>query len=100
MTIEQQIKEYLVKEGWENSRLPYQYHTDDYYIVENKRDSFDFPIYSIINKRYDERMFMGRILSLNQLIYLLCFIKEDYNLTESEKLKLDEIKKLTQCPPC
>ena len=68
MELEQEIKEYLVSEGWENSRLPYQYHTDDYYIVELKRDSFNFCMYSIINKRYSETMFKGRIISVRQLI--------------------------------
>lgn len=92
MELEQEIKEYLVSEGWENTRLPYQYHTDDYYIVELKRDSYDFCMYSVINKRYSETVFKGRILSVRQLISLLSFVKEDYNLTEIEKEELNEMK--------
>lgn len=95
MGLEQQIKEYLVGEGWENSRLPYQYHTDDYYIVELKRDSYDFCMYSIINKRYSETVFKGRIISVRQLISILEFVKEDYNLTDSEKEELIEMKNTT-----
>lgn len=85
--MEFKLKDHLLSIGFEQ-KLPWQFHSDSYMIIYIDQDSYDFEIYSITNKRYDETMFKGRIRSSKEFDLIFSLVKEDYNLRE------DEIKKL------
>lgn len=78
-----QIESYLESIGFEK-RLPWQFHNDSYYISVLEKDSFGFSRISITNKRYDEQVFRGRILSEEGFQSILRAVKEDYDLTNDD----------------
>lgn len=81
------MKEYLLSIGFEQ-RLPWQYHTDSYMVVELEADSHSIPLWAIYNKRYDEKVYHGRIRSVAEFELIFALVKEDYNLTEEEIVQL------------
>jgi len=77
------MKEYLLSIGFEQ-KLPWQFHTDSYMVTELEEDSNSIPLWSITNKRYDEKVFRGRIRSVEEFKQIFMLVKEDYDLTQDE----------------
>lgn len=89
------LKEYLISKEFEQ-KLPWQFHDDNYMIVYIGKDSYGFELWSITNKRYDERVFRGRIISLEDFKHIFVIVKEDYNLEESEIQRLKKEIKIAE----
>lgn len=84
------LKEHLLSLGFER-KLPWQYHNDSYYIVDLGRDSNDFPVWSIVSKRYDSSNYRGIIMNEEEFDFIYARVKEDYNREDDEIEKLKEI---------
>lgn len=85
------LKEYLLAQGFEQ-KLEYQFHGDSYIVILLRdTDSYGFEIWGIINKRFEETVFKGRIMSVVQFLKVFSFVKEDYDLSEDEREELSNI---------
>lgn len=81
------LKEYLLAQGYEQKN--YQFHGDSYIVTNTSDgDSYGFEIWSITNKRYDEVVFKGRVISVEEFIRIFSLVKEDYDLSEEEVKEL------------
>lgn len=77
------MKEYLLSIGFEQ-RLPWQFKSDHYLVVELEKDSHDIPLWSITSLRYDSTSFRGRIRNVEEFKLIFALVKEDYTLTDEE----------------
>jgi len=82
------LEEHLITLGYKR-KLPWQFMGDSYFVVRvEDADSYDFEIWSITNKRFDQVVFRGRIRSAQEFDYILLLVKEDYDLRDDEIIKL------------
>lgn len=91
------LMQYLVEQGWYSTPLPWRLHYGDkksptYWIIEHRKDSWNCPIYSITIARYDEQIFRGRIMSIEEFEFIWLRTREDYNLTEEEREELNKLQ--------
>lgn len=78
------LKEHLLELGFEQ-KLPWQFHSDSYMVTFlDENDGEGFELWGITTKRYDERVFRGRIRSVKEFNLIFALVKESYNLTEDE----------------
>lgn len=73
------LKDYLLSEGFKQ-KLPWQFECDSYWVIKLQDDSFGNEIWGISNKRFDERVFRGRIRSVEEFKLVFELVKEDYDL--------------------
>lgn len=81
------MKEYLLSIGFEQG-LPWQFISDSYIVIDLGKDSYGIPMWGITNRRYDERVFRGKIRSVLEFKLIFKLVKEDYDLTQGEIMDL------------
>jgi len=82
------VETHLRSIGFDNSKAKHQFHIQGYYLTNLGADSFGCVMIGVHNKRFDESVFRGRIISIEQLDQVLFMVKEDYDLNDKEVAKI------------
>jgi len=88
------LKEHFLSVGFRETSVSHQFDGDAYRLVYIGVDSYGAELYSIINKRYDENVFRGRIPNGKVFDRLFVLVQEDYNIDKETITEIEEMADL------